>query len=118
MPVSIKLQYSYCLFFFSLIVFAQNNFYVGLGHISTFSETVLVSDESILDQPRNLSNFSFHYGNSFFINKKFKLNTEVFYLNNNVILATNETRRFELHQNIGFALKPGYVFNKHGSENN
>ena len=113
MSVSIKQKYSYCLFFFSFIICAQNNFYVGLGHISTFSETVLVSNESILSQPRNLSNFSLHYGNSFFINKNFKLNTEIFYLNNNLILATNETRRFELHQNIGISLKPGLYFKRH-----
>ena len=38
---------------------------------------------------------------------------EVFYLNQQVVLHQNRTSKFELHQNIGFGIKPGFYSGRH-----
>tara|TARA_B100001250_G_C19371156_1_gene602019 strand:- start:66 stop:608 length:543 start_codon:yes stop_codon:yes gene_type:complete len=91
---------------------AQNTFYLGAGSISSFGNTVLTNN-NLERNVNNLFDFGLYYGNEFLINSYLKINSEIFYLNNNLTLATNGNNVFELHQNIGFSLKPAYYINKH-----
>ena len=94
--------------------YAQNTFYLGSGAISSFGSTILTDRDT--DQNNNVNNlfdFSVYYGNEFIINSYLKIISEIFYLNNNLTLATNGNKVFELHQNIGFSLKPAYYINRH-----
>jgi len=90
--------------------YAQNNFYLGFGSISSFAS---VTSNSINFQASNLTDFGLYYGNEFLVNDYFKISSEIFYLNNNLTLATNGDKVFELHQNIGFGLKPAFYAGKH-----
>jgi len=100
----------FSLFFLSFIGFGQNNFYLGLGLISSFVNT---EENNNQYKTRNPLDFSLYYGNDLIINGYLKTIVEVFYLNNRVTLARNGSKRFELHQNIGFGLKPGLYYKKH-----
>jgi len=93
-----------------LIGFGQNNFYLGVGMISTFANT---EDNNNQYTSNNISDFGLYYGNDLIINNYVEAVVEVFYLNNRVILAKNGNKKFELHQNIGFAFKPGVYYKKH-----
>jgi len=94
--------------------YAQNTFYLGAGAISSFGNIVLTDGYSGKQSTvNNPFDFSLYYGNEFLINSYLKISSEIFYLNNNLTLATNGNNVFELHQNIGFSLKPAYYINKH-----
>jgi len=102
----------FLLVFFSLptITSAQNHFYLGLGTVSSFGNTI---SEDKQHKSKNLLDFSLFCGNEFRINDYIKTSLEVFYLNNRLVLAREENKRFELHQNIGISLKPGLYFKRH-----
>ena len=100
----------FSLIFLSFIGFGQNNFYLGLGLISSFVNTEENNNQSKTSNPLD---FGLYYGNNLIINDYLKTIVEVFYLNNKVTLARNGNKRFELHQNIGFGLKPGLYYKKH-----
>ena len=98
------------LYVFPIICFTQNNFYLGFGSVSSFSNTIKNHEEY---KSKNITDFGLYYGNKFLINNYFKIVSEIFYLNNNIVLARNENKRFELHQNIGLGIKPGLYLGKH-----
>jgi len=102
----------FLLVFFSLpiITSAQNHFYLGLGTVSSFGNTI---SEDVKYKSKNLLDFSLFCGNEFTINDYIKTSLEVFYLNNRLVLAREENKRFELHQNIGISLKPGLYYKRH-----
>ena len=109
-----KILFFFLLFFNINLIYSQSSFYIGLGHLSTFAQTILNSNNNQSHhRVNNLSNFSLHYGNITSIKKIYNITSEIFYLNNNIILGINDNNIFELHQNIGFALKPGFSFNRH-----
>ena len=93
-----------------IIGFGQSDFYLGVGMISSFANT---SENNKQFKSNNKSDFGLYYGNNIKINNYFKTAIEVFYLNNRVILAQEGNKKFELHQNIGFGLKPGIYYKKH-----
>ncbi len=93
-----------------MIGFGQNNFYLGIGMISSFANTTNNTEKFLSN---NLSDFGLYYGNNLLINDYLETVVEVFYLNNRVVLAKNGNKKFELHQNIGFGLKPGVYYGKH-----
>ena len=78
--------------------------------ISSFANTV---DNNNQYTSNNISDFGLYYGNDLIINDYLETVVEVFYLNNRVVLAKNGNKKFELHQNIGFGLKPGIYYKKH-----
>ena len=78
--------------------------------ISSFANT---TDNSNQYRSNNISDFGLYYGNNLIINNYLETVVEVFYLNNRVILARDGNKRFELHQNIGFGVKPGIYYEKH-----
>lgn len=96
--------------FLPFIVVGQNNFYLGAGIISSFANTV---DNNNQYTSNNISDIGLYYGNDLIINDYLETVIEVFYLNNRVVLAKNGNKKFELHQNIGFGLKPGFYYKKH-----
>jgi len=96
--------------FFPAIVFCQNSAYLGVGMISTFANTTSFNQAN---SSNNLTDFGLYYGNNLIINDYLETVIEVSYLNNRLVLAQKENNKFELHQNIGFALKPGFYFDKH-----
>ncbi|MGC6429089.1 MAG: hypothetical protein ACON4Y_00580 [Flavobacteriales bacterium] len=96
--------------FFPAIIFCQNSAYVGVGIISSFANTTILDQEY---SSENLSDIGLYYGNKLVFNDYLETIIEVSYLNNRVVLAQEENNRFELHQNIGFALKPGVYLKKH-----
>ena len=67
-----------------LIGFGQNDFYLGVGMISSFANT---STNNKQFKSNNKSDLGLYYGNNIKINNYFKTTIEVFYLNNKVILA-------------------------------
>jgi hypothetical protein len=92
--------------------FGQNSFYLGGGMISSFANST--NNKTNKDsKSSNLLDFGLYYGNNLKINNYLETVIEVFYLNNRVVLAQNGNKRFELHQNIGFGLKPGFYYKKH-----
>ncbi len=99
------------LFFSPLIIFAQNNFYLGVGNISSFAHTIN-DNENYLS--KNMSDIGIYYGNNILLNDYLETSIEVFYLNHKVVLAQEGDNRFELHQSLGFAIKPGLYYNKQG----
>ena len=98
------------MFIFSQDNYAQNNFYLGIGSISSFAST---TSNSVDVKVKNINDFGVYYGNEFVINNYVKIGSEIFYLNNNLTLATNGDKVFELHQNIGFGIKPSFYINRH-----
>ena len=93
-----------------MIGFGQNDFYLGVGMISSFANT---STNNKQFKSNNKSDLGLYYGNNIKINNYFKTTIEVFYLNNKVILAKEGNKKFELHQNLGFGIKPGIYIKKH-----
>ena len=104
------------LFLSPIIMFSQNNFYIGLGGISSFGNTIKNDKEF---NSKKIIDFGVYIGNQFIISNQFKFKLECFYLNNQLVLARKNSgdyessRRFEMHQNVGFLIKPGYYINKH-----
>lgn len=100
----------FCLFVF-LTSSAQNNFYFGTGIIGTQATTV--ADDFVEEKKSNFSDFGIYYGNLMVLDSKLKIGTEVFYLNNRVVLGRDGDEVFELHQNLGFKFKLGFFLQKH-----
>lgn len=98
------------LLFVPLIGLGQNNLYLGAGSISSFAKTI---DNNSTFTSNNLLDFGVYYGNTIIINDYLETCLEVFYLNNRVVLAEHGNKKFELHQNIGFAIKPGFYYLNH-----
>ena len=69
-----------------MIGFGQNNFYLGIGMISSFANTTNNTENF---SSNNLSDFGLYYGNNLLINDYLETVVEVFYLNNRVVLAKN-----------------------------
>tara|TARA_B100001287_G_scaffold229813_1_gene200226 strand:- start:940 stop:1497 length:558 start_codon:yes stop_codon:yes gene_type:complete len=88
----------------------HQSFYFGIAGISSFTSSTLEDSEITSVKPLN---FGAHIGNTFRIKKRFVLDLECFYLNNKVEIGRKDHFRFELHQNLGFNIKPGIRFNKH-----
>ena len=57
--------------------------------------------------------FGVYYGNNIRLTKNFITVIEAFYLNQQVVLSRTRNTKFELHQNIGFGIKPGFYSGKH-----
>lgn len=103
-------KFLFLLFFVPAIALGQNSAYLGAGMISSFANTTSSNDQV---SSNNLIDFGLYYGNNLSVNNYLETVIEVFYLNNRVVLAKEGNNKFELHQNIGFALKPGYYYEKH-----
>ena len=101
----------FVLFCFPIILLGQSNFHLGFGVISSCAKTIK-NDKQY--NANNKFDIGLYYGNDIKINNYLKTVIEVFYHNNRVILAEEDNKRFELHQNIGFGLKPGIYYKKHG----
>ena len=92
-----------------LFSWTQNNFYLGIGSIKTIAN---LTESSHATQQEN-RDFGLYYGNNIKVSPKFMTVFEVFYLNQQVVLHQNRTSKFELHQNIGFGIKPGFYSGRH-----
>ena len=101
----------YFLLFFLVPIFSisQHSFYLGFGSISTVAN---LKNKEVSEQSQNLD-FGLYYGNNIKVSPKFMTVFEVFYLNQQVVLHQNRTSKFELHQNIGFGIKPGFYSGRH-----
>ena len=96
-------------FLFPMFMFSQNDFYIGFGSITTFAQ---LKDGNNYFEKENID-YGLYYGNNLKWTNKFMTTLEVFYLNQKVILNQSRSSRFELHQNIGFGIKPGFYSGKH-----
>ena len=96
-------------FLFPMFMFSQNDFYIGFGSITTFAQ---LKDGNNYSEKENID-YGLYYGNNLKWTNKFMTTLEVFYLNQKVILNQSRSSRFELHQNIGFGIKPGFYSGKH-----
>ena len=94
----------------SITAIGQNSAYIGVGTINTFANTTSFNEQF---SNNNLNDIGLYYGNDFIINEYLKTTIQVSYLNNRVVLAQKGSNKFELHQNIGFAIKPGFYFINH-----
>ena len=92
-----------------LFSWTQNNFYLGIGSIKTIAN---LTESSHATQQEN-RDFGLYYGNNIKLSKNFMTVLEVFYLNQKVVLNKTRISKFELHQNIGFGIKPGFYSGKH-----
>ena len=101
---------SFLLVFLPLMSLSQSSFYIGTGLISSFANTVY-DDQKYTS--KNMLDFGLYYGNNLIINDFIETVLEVFYLNNRLVLSRDGDKRFELHQNIGFGIKPGVYYKKH-----
>ena len=99
------------LIFFPAVLYAQHTCYLGVGMISSFANT---TEDNNRHTSNNISDIGIYYGNNLIINDYLATVIEVFYLNNRLVLSSDETKRFELHQNIGIGVKPGVYYQKHG----
>jgi len=97
------------LLFAPLVILSQNDFYLGFGSITTFAQ---FKDQGDLYEKDNID-FGLYYGNNLKITKKFITTIEVFYLNQEVVLNKTRSSKFELHQNVGIGIKPGFYSGKH-----
>jgi len=88
---------------------SQHNFYLGFGSISSVAN---LKNNDVSQQSQNLD-FGIYYGNNIKVSSKFMTVLEVFYLNQQVVLNQSRTSKFELHQNIGFGIKPGFYSGRH-----
>ena len=93
----------------SFIALSQNNFYLGFGSITTFAQ---LKEQGDYYEKGNMD-FGFYYGNNFKITEKFITTLEVFYMNQEVVLGQTRSSKFELHQNVGIGIKPGFYSGKH-----
>ena len=92
-----------------LFGWTQNNFYLGIGSITTFAN---LTDGTHTTQRENMD-FGLYYGNNIRFSESFMTVLEVFYLNQKVVLNKTRMSKFELHQNIGIGIKPGFYSGKH-----
>ncbi|MAZ58535.1 MAG: hypothetical protein CMP56_03915 [Flavobacteriales bacterium] len=97
------------LFIIPLFAWSQNNFYLGFGSITTVAN---LTQAEISTQEENID-FGLYYGNNIKLSQNFMTVLEVFYLNQKVVLNKTRLSKFELHQNIGFGIKPGFYSGKH-----
>tara|TARA_B100000530_G_scaffold325786_1_gene263892 strand:+ start:105 stop:659 length:555 start_codon:yes stop_codon:yes gene_type:complete len=97
------------LLFFPLLTLSQTDFYLGFGSITTFAQFKQNNDYI---EKENID-FGLYYGNNLRLSNKFMTTLEVFYLNQKVVLNRYRSAKFELHQNIGFGIKPGFYSGKH-----
>ena len=97
------------LLIFPIFSFSQNDFYLGFGSISTFAK---LKESDSYHEKENVD-YGLYYGNNLIFTEKFMTTLEVFYLNQKVVLNRNRSAKFELHQNIGFGIKPGFYSGKH-----
>lgn len=97
------------LFFFPFLTFAQSDFYLGMGSISTFAKLKQLDSY----QEKENIDYGLYYGNNLILTHNFMTTLEVFYLNQKVVLNRSRSSKFELHQNIGFGIKPGFYSGKH-----
>jgi opacity protein-like surface antigen len=88
----------------------SHDFYLSVGNLSSFATTISAEEEY---KSQNLIDFGVYCGNKFYFNERGVVCLEFFYLNNQVVLARNDDRRFELHQNIGASVKPGVILGRH-----
>ena len=86
------------------------SFHFGLAGISSFTTSTVNNHETSSINPLG---FGVYVGNLFKIKEQFILDLEFFYLDNKVEIGRKDNYRFELHQNIGFNLKPGIVIKNH-----
>ena len=93
----------------------QHDFYLGVGSISTIAKIKDQINNNYYE--RNNRDFALYYGNNIIWNNRFMTVLEVFYLNHEVVLSQNRSSnaisQFELHQNIGIGVKPGFYSGKH-----
>ena len=94
---------------FPFFLCAQNGFYLGAGSITTIAQ---LTDQNNYYEKDHID-FGLYYGNNFKISDKIITTLEVFYLNQEVVLAKTRDSKFELHQNIGIGLKPGLYSGRH-----
>jgi len=97
------------LFIIPLFAWTQHNFYLGVGSITTVANLT----EGAKTIQRENVDFGLYYGNNIKLSKNFMTVLEVFYLNQKVVLNKTRLSKFELHQNIGFGIKPGFYSGKH-----
>ena len=97
------------LLLFPFLTFSQSDFYLGVGSISTFAK---LKELETYYEKENVD-YGLYYGNNLIFTSKFMTTLEVFYLNQKVVLSRNRSSKFELHQNIGFGIKPGFYSGKH-----
>ena len=97
------------LFLTTFLVSSQQNFYLGFGSVSTVAQLKKNSNYS----EKNNIDYGLYYGNNIKISNSFLTTIEVFYLNQRVVLNKTRSSRFELHQNIGFGIKPGFYSGRH-----
>ena len=86
------------------------SFHIGCAGIST------IAFSSFENQPYTSSNpidIGFFCGNEFEISDSFIFDLEFFYLNNRTEISRVDDKIFELHQNIGILLKPGFRKSNH-----
>jgi len=88
----------------------SHDFYLSVGNLSSIATTISAGEEY---KSNNLIDFGVYCGNKFYFKERGVVCLEFFYLNNQVVLARNDDRRFELHQNIGASVKPGVILGKH-----
>ena len=94
---------------FANFIFAQQNFYLGFGSISTFAQLKNNNDS----RERENRDYGIYYGNNIKITNNILTTMEVFYLNQKVVLNKTRSSKFELHQNVGFGIKPGFYSGRH-----
>jgi len=99
----------FLLFAIPFFCFSQNDFYLGFGSISTVAK---IKNENNIAGKQNLD-FGLYYGNNIRLTDKFITVIEAFYLNQEVVLNKTRSTKFELHQNIGIGIKPGFYSGKH-----
>ena len=97
------------IFIIPLFGWTQHSFYLGVGSITTVANLT----EGTESTQRENMDFGLYYGNNIKLSGKFMTVLEVFYLNQKVVLNKTRLSKFELHQNIGFGIKPGFYSGKH-----
>lgn len=88
---------------------SQNSFYLGFGSVTTLAK--IKNSENYIEKQN--SDFGLYYGNNISISNNFITTIECFYLNQEVVLGRTVDSRFELHQNIGIGIKPGFYSGNH-----
>lgn len=86
------------------------SFHIGCAGIST---TAFSTSEGQSCKSSNPLDFGFFCGNEFEISESFIFDLEFFYLNNRTEITRVDDQIFELNQNIGVLLKPGYRLSNH-----
>ena len=86
------------------------SFHIGCAGIST---TAFSTSEDQTNKSSNPLDIGFFCGNEFEISDSFIFDLEFFYLNNRTEISRVDDKIFELHQNIGVLLKPGFRQSNH-----